>query len=93
MPPFAQGQVRDLRPPWALEEAGIAYAVRKLDAVAERPADYYQEQPFGQVPSYRDETVALFESGAIVLHTGRDCETLLPADPAAAARPDKSTRR
>ena len=34
------------------------------------------------VPSYRDETVALFESGAIVLHTGRDCETLLPADPA-----------
>ena len=86
VPPFAQGQVRDLRPRWALEEAGIAYAVRKLDARAERPADYYQEQPFGQVPSYRDDTVSLFESGAIVLHIGRDCETLLPANPAARAR-------
>jgi glutathione S-transferase len=86
VPPFAQGQVRDLRPRWALEEAGIAYAVRKLDASAERPADYYVEQPFGQVPSYRDDTVLLFESGAIVLHIGRDCETLLPDDPAARAR-------
>jgi glutathione S-transferase len=86
VPPFAQGQVRDLRPRWALEEAGIAYAVRKLDAMAERPADYFEEQPFGQVPSYRDGTVSLFESGAIVLHIGRACETLLPADPAARAR-------
>jgi glutathione S-transferase len=86
VPPFAQGQVRDLRPRWALEEAGIAYAVRKLDAMAERPADYFEEQPFGQVPSYRDDTVSLFESGAIVLHIGRDCEALLPADPAARAR-------
>jgi len=86
VPPFARGQVRDLRPRWALEEAGIPYSVRKLDAMAERPADYFQEQPFGQVPSYRDDTVSLFESGAIVLHIGRDCETLLPADPAARAR-------
>jgi glutathione S-transferase len=86
VPPFAQGQVRDLRPRWALEEAGIAYAVRRLDAMAERPADYYAEQPFGQVPSYHDEGVSLFESGAIVLHVGRDCPTLLPRDPAARAR-------
>ncbi len=86
VPPFAQGHVRDLRPRWALEEAGIPYAVRKLDPRAERPADYFQEQPFGQVPSYHDEAVSLFESGAIVLHIGRDCETLLPADPAARAR-------
>ena len=78
VPPFAQGQVRDLRPRWALEEVGIPYAVRKLDAMAERPADYYEEQPFGQVPSYHDDTVSLFESGAIVLHIGRDCEMLLP---------------
>src|SRR5260370_20515881 len=86
VPPFAQGQVRDLRPRWALEEAGIPYAVRKLDARAERPADYYQGQPFGQVPSYRDDTVSLFESGAIVLHIARDCDMLLPPDPAARAR-------
>jgi len=86
VPPFAQGRVRDLRPRWALEEAGIPYAVRKLDPRTERPADYFQEQPFGQVPSYHDDTVSLFESGAIVLHIGRDCEALLPADPAARAR-------
>ncbi len=86
VPPFAQGQVRDLRPRWALEEAGIAYAVRKLDATTARPAEYYEEQPFGQVPSYQDEAVSLFESGAIVLYIARDCETLLPREPAARAR-------
>lgn len=86
VPPFARGVVRDLRVRWALEEAGIDYAVRLYDARVERPDDYYAEQPFGQVPSYRDPTVALFESGAIVLHVGEGCETLLPADPAARAR-------
>ncbi len=86
VPPFAQGHVRDLRPRWALEEAGIPYAVRKLDATTDRPAEYYEEQPFGQVPSYQDEVVSLFESGAIVLHIARDCATLLPRDPAARAR-------
>ncbi len=85
VPGFARGQVRDLRVRWALEEAGAPYAVRKLSAVAERPADYFEEQPFGQVPSYRDGTVRMFESGAIVLHIGEACETLLPADPAARA--------
>jgi glutathione S-transferase len=86
VPPFAQGHVRDLRPRWALEEAGISYAVRKLDATTARPAEYYEEQPFGQVPSYHDHDVSLFESGAIVLHIGRDCAALLPRDPAARAR-------
>jgi glutathione S-transferase len=86
VPSFAQGHVRDLRPRWALEEAGIAYAVRKLDATTARPAEYYEEQPFGQVPSYHDDIVSLFESGAIVLHIARDCDALLPRDPAARAR-------
>ena len=86
VPPFAQGYVRDLRARWALEEAGMPYAVLKLDAAAERPTDYFDEQPFGQVPSYRDDTVSLFESGAIVLHIGRKCQALLPTDAAARAR-------
>ena len=86
VPSFAQGYVRDLRVRWALEEAGVPYAVRKLDAAAERPADYFDEQPFGQVPSYRDGNISLFESGAIVLHIGRNCEVLLPSDEAAQAR-------
>lgn len=86
VPDFARGQVRDLRVRWALEEAGIPYSVRKLDAMAERPADYLAEQPFGQVPSYRDEHVSLFESGAIVLYVGASCEPLLPADREGQAR-------
>ena len=82
VPPFAQGYVRDLRARWALEEAGVPYAVLKLDAAAERPPDYFEEQPFGQVPSYRDNTVSLFESGAIVLHISvasakRCCQPML----------------
>ncbi|WP_166041117.1 glutathione S-transferase family protein [Sphingosinicella sp. YJ22] len=86
VPDFARGQVRDLRVRWALEEAGIPYSVRKLDAMAERPSDYFAEQPFGQVPSYRDEDVQLFESGAIVLHIGDKSGALLPPDTEGRAR-------
>ncbi len=86
VPPFARGLVRDLRVRWALEEAGIPYAVRKLDPRGDRPADYFEEQPFGQVPSYSDADVSMFESGAIVLHVGAKCEALLPAEEEARAR-------
>lgn len=85
VPDFARSYVRDFRVRWALEEAGTAYRTRLISAV-DRPKDYFGEQPWGQVPSYRDEVVQLFESGAIVLHIGRDSEALLPADPAARAR-------
>ena len=86
VPDFARGQVRDLRVRWALEEARIPYAVRKLDAMVERPSDYFAEQPFGQVPSYRDPEVQLFESGAIVLHIGGKSEALLPTGTEGRAR-------
>ena len=62
VPDFAEGLVRDLRIRWALEEIERPYRVRLLDALNPRPADYFQEQPFGQVPAYRDEQVQLFES-------------------------------
>lgn len=84
VPPFARGQVRDIRVRWALEETGIAY---QLALIADaKTADHRRYQPFGQVPTYRDDTVALFESGAIVLHIARQAPGLLPADPAAQAR-------
>jgi glutathione S-transferase len=86
VPDFARGFVRDLRVRWALEEAGVPYAVRKLEAMADRPADYFAEQPWGQVPSYRDEEVQLFESGAIVLHVGRKFGGVLPKDESGRAR-------
>jgi glutathione S-transferase len=81
VPPFASGLVRDLRIRWALEEIGEPYRVRLLDALSPRPQEYFAEQPFGQVPAYRDEEVQLFESGAILIHLGMQDERLLPVDP------------
>ena len=80
VPPFAEGLVRDLRLRWALEEIGRPYRVRLLDATHPRPAEYFCEQPFGQVPIYTDDDVQLFESGAILIHLGMQDERLLPAD-------------
>jgi glutathione S-transferase len=86
VPDFARGLVRDLRVRWALEEAGLPYRERLLDARGVRPEDYLREQPFGQVPTYRDDQVRMFESGAIVLHIAERCEALMPTDPAGRAR-------
>lgn len=80
VPPFAEGLVRDLRVRWALEEIGRPYRVRLLDATNPRPTAYFLEQPFGQVPAYRDDEVQLFESGAILIHLGLQDERLLPTD-------------
>lgn len=86
VPPFAQGLVRDLRIRWALEEIGRPYRVRLLDAMNPRPPEYFLEQPFGQVPAYRDDEVQLFESGAILIHLGLQDERLLPRDHSAKMR-------
>ncbi len=82
VPDFAAGLVRDLRIRWALEEIGVPYRVRLLDAMNPRPQQYFLEQPFGQVPAYRDREVQLFESGAILIHLGLRDERLLPAETA-----------
>jgi len=74
--------VRDLRVRWALEEIGRPYRVRLLDVTKPRPEEYFCEQPFGQVPAYRDDEVQLFESGAILIHLGLQDDRLLPTDPA-----------
>lgn len=80
VPDFAQGLVRDLRVRWTLEEIDRPYRVRLLDVTKPRPDEYFCEQPFGQVPAYRDDEVQLFESGAILIHLGLQDERLLPAD-------------
>ena len=85
VPDFAQGQVRDLRARWALEEAGLPYKTRLLGMGDQDKPDYRAMQPFGQVPILQEGDLALFESGAIVLHIGERSETLLPKDPAARA--------
>ena len=80
VPDFAAGLVRDLRIRWALEEIERPYRIRLLDALNPRPADYFHEQPFGQVPAYKDDQVHLFESGAILIHLGLQDERLLHGD-------------
>lgn len=86
VPPFAQGQVRDLRVRWALEEAGLTYWARLIDADDQASADYRARQPFGQVPVFEEDGLVLFESGSIVLHIGARSEALLPADEGGRAR-------
>lgn len=78
VPKFARGFVRDLRPRWFCEEAGVDYSVRLISAM-KRPDWYFGEQPFGQVPYVQDGDVGLFESGAILLHLAEKHSALLPA--------------
>jgi glutathione S-transferase len=84
VPEFARGFVRDMRPRWAFEEVGQPYAV-DLIASSKTP-EHRRFQPFGQVPTYRDDGVAIFESGAIVLRIAERGGKLIPADQAARMR-------
>jgi glutathione S-transferase len=86
VPDFARGQVRDLRVRWALEEAGLPYRTRLLAQGDQDKPEYRALQPFGQVPIFEEDGLVLFETGAIVLHIGERCETLLPKEPGARAR-------
>jgi glutathione S-transferase len=86
VPEFAQGQVRDLRARWALEEAGLPYRTRLLEQGDQDKPEYRFLQPFGQVPILEEDALVLFESGAIVLHIGDRSTALLPKEVAARAR-------
>jgi glutathione S-transferase len=86
VPEIAQGQVRDLRVRWALEEAGLPYQTRLLQQGEQDTPEYRALQPFGQVPIFEEDGFVLFESGAIVLHIGARSEALLPNDVAVRAR-------
>jgi len=86
VPPFARGFVRDIRARWAFEEAGRPYAVDLVDGVYVKSQAHRYFQPFGQIPTYRDDSVEIFESGAIVLHICETAGALVPADPAARIR-------
>ena len=87
VPPFAEGQVRDLRVRWALEEVGQPYDVRYLSQGEQKEPSHRERQPFGQVPTLEDGDLTLFESGAIVQHVAETYGSgLMPRDPAARAR-------
>lgn len=83
VPPFAEGRIKDLRVRWSLEEIDRPYRERLIGGIFEdKPEDYLADQPFGQVPVYKEDGVTLFESGAILLHIGEQDDRLLPRDPA-----------
>lgn len=87
VPPQVQGLVRDLRPRWALEEAGIPYTEKLVGLGEDQASEWYRAlQPFGQVPAMEDGGLKFFESGSIVLHIAEKSEALLPKDEAGRKR-------
>ena len=85
-PDEGQGLARDMRVRWALEEVGQAYAVRLVSFEEMKQAAHRALHPFGQIPTYEEGDLALFESGAIVLHIAERHPSLLPVDANARAR-------
>ena len=85
-PDQGRGLARDMPVRWALEEVGQPYEVRLVTFAEMKAPPHLAIQPFGQIPTYEDGGLALFESGAIVLHIAQTHAGLLPGDPEARAR-------
>lgn len=85
-PDRGKGLARDMRVRWALEEVGEPYEVRLLSFKAMKQPPHLSLQPFGQIPTYEEGDLALFESGAIVLHIAERHAGLLPDEANARAR-------
>jgi glutathione S-transferase len=85
-PDRGQGLSRDVRVRWALEEVGQPYDVRLVSFRAMKEPAHLALHPFGQIPTYEEGGLVLFESGAIVLHIAERHAGLLPGDADARAR-------
>jgi glutathione S-transferase len=85
-PDGGRGLARDTRVRWALEEAGQPYDVRLLSFEAMKEPAHLALHPFGQIPTYEENGLVLFETGAIVLHIAERHAGLLPEDAIGRAR-------
>ncbi len=85
-PDGGKGLARDMRVRWALEEVGQPYDVSLLSFKAMKEPAHLALHPFGQIPTYEEGGLALFESGAIVFHIAERHAGLLPDDANARAR-------
>lgn len=85
-PDGGKGLARDTRVRWALEEAGQPYEVRLVSFAAMKAPAHLAVHPFGQIPTYEEGGLVLFETGAIVLHIAERHGGLLPQDADARAR-------
>ena len=85
-PDRGKGLARDMRVRWALEEVGQPYDVRLLSFSEMKEPAHRALHPFGQIPTYQEGDLTLFESGAIVFHIAERHAGLLPDDANARAR-------
>ena len=85
-PDGGKGLARDTRVRWALEEVGQPYEVRLVSFQAMKQPAHLALNPFGQIPTYEDGDLALFETGSIILHIAETHPGLLPKDANARAR-------
>jgi glutathione S-transferase len=85
-PDGGKGLARDTRVRWALEEVGQPYEVRLVSFKAMKEPAHRAIHPFGQIPTYEEGELALFETGAIVFHIAENHAGLLPRDANARAR-------
>jgi glutathione S-transferase len=85
-PDGGKGLARDTRVRWALEEAGLTYEVRLVPHHAMKEPAHLALHPFGQIPTFEEDDLVLFETGAIVFHIAQRSPNLLPADANARAR-------
>ena len=85
-PDRGQGLARDTRVRWAFEEVGQPYDVRLVSFAAMKEPAHLALHPFGQIPTYEEGDLALFETGSILLHIAERHAGLLPADANARAR-------
>jgi len=85
-PDEGQGLARDMRVRWALEEVGQPYEVRLVSFAEMKQPAHRALHPFGQIPTYEEDDLALFETGAIVLRIAERHAGLLPEEPNARAR-------
>jgi glutathione S-transferase len=85
-PDRGQGLARDMRVRWALEEVGQSYDVRLVSFAEMKQPAHCALHPFGQIPTYEEGDIALFETGAIALHIAERHAGLLPEEPSERAR-------
>ena len=85
-PDRGRGLARDMRVRWALEEVGQPYRVRLVSFAEMKEPAHRRRHPFGQIPTYEEGDLTLFESGAIVFHVAERHAGLLPDEPNARAR-------
>jgi glutathione S-transferase len=85
-PDGGKGLARDMRVRWALEEVGQPYDVRLVSFSEMKESAHRTLHPFGQIPTYEEGDLVLFESGAIIFHLAERHAGLLPDDANARAR-------